>query len=139
ADAHGIRLLESLEDETAEIICDRDRILQVLSNLLSNAIKFTPRDGSITVSVERREQQARFTVADTGPGIAPDQVAHLFDRFWRGQPRRNGAGVGLFIVRGILAAHGSTIDVDTQLGAGARFTFALPLGATSGGERRSAA
>ncbi len=139
AEAHTIHLVETVECQEAQISCDRDRILQVLSNLLSNAIKFTPQDGTITVAAERRDHAVQLSVSDTGPGIAPDQIGHLFDRFWRGQPRRNGAGLGLFIVRGILAAHGSRIDVDSRPGAGARFTFSLPVAATAGGARRSAA
>ncbi len=139
ADARGIHLVEAIDEENVKISCDRDRILQVLSNLLSNAIKFTPETGAITVSSARRGREVQFSVADTGTGIAADQLEHLFERFWRGKPRRHGAGLGLFIVRGILAAHGSRIEVESQPGAGARFTFSLPVAATSGGARRSAA
>jgi signal transduction histidine kinase len=126
AEARSISLVDSIPDDSLRIACDRDRIVQVLSNLIGNAIKFTPRGGTVTVKVQREGSHLHFEVQDTGQGIAPEQVPYLFDRFWRGQTRNNGAGLGLFIARGIIAAHGSTLGVETKLGAGSRFYFSLP-------------
>lgn len=127
AEAHRIALRLDVSEGTMAIRCDRDRMLQVFSNLLSNALKFTPKGGTITVSARREDHQVRFSVADTGKGIAADALPHLFDRFWTGTGGRQGAGLGLYIARGILAAHGASIDVESELGVGSRFHFALPL------------
>jgi signal transduction histidine kinase len=126
AEARAITLVDELPDDTLLISCDRDRVVQVLSNLLGNAIKFTPRGGTVTIRVTREETEVSFEVVDTGQGIPPEQVPFLFDRFWRGQTRNNGAGLGLFIARGIIAAHDRTLDVETKLGVGSRFFFSLP-------------
>lgn len=107
---------------------DRERVLQVISNLIGNALKFTPRGGRITVGHERDGEEVRFTVADTGPGIPPDLQARVFDRLWmRGTSGAKGTGLGLFIAKGIVEAHGGRIWVESVAGAGARFFFTLPL------------
>jgi signal transduction histidine kinase len=99
----------------------------VLSNLVGNAIKFTPERGTISVRAEAENQEIRVTVADTGPGIPPDQLANVFDRYW--QARRSdqeGSGLGLFIAKGIVEAHGGRIWTEAHPGAGATFIFVLP-------------
>jgi PAS domain S-box-containing protein len=114
---------------------DRDRVLQVLDNLIGNAIKFSEPGGTVTVRVEPRGDELWFVVADTGPGIAPDDLPHVFDRFW--QVRRTahlGTGLGLAIAKGIVEAHRGKIGVDSELGAGSRFWFTLPLAAELPGE-----
>jgi signal transduction histidine kinase/CheY-like chemotaxis protein len=126
AEARAITLVDVLPEDSLRVSCDRDRIVQVLSNLVGNALKFTPRGGTVTVRVEREESQVHFEVQDTGQGIPPEQVPYLFDRFWRGRGRNNGAGLGLFISRGIIAAHGSTLVVESKVGIGSRFFFTLP-------------
>ncbi|HEY8469521.1 MAG TPA: ATP-binding protein [Longimicrobiales bacterium] len=109
---------------------DRDRVLQVLGNLVGNAIKFTPPGGRIDVHVAQDgNAEVRFEVRDTGPGIPPEQLPHLFDRFW--QARRSGrrsVGLGLSIAKGIVEAHGGRIWVESEPGSGARFYFTLPAG-----------
>ena len=127
ADARKLALIEHITTEPLLIDCDRDRIVQVLSNLVGNAIKFTKPGGTVTVSVERSNNQVVFEVRDTGEGIAPEQVPFLFDRFWRGHSRGKGAGLGLFIARGITAAHDARLRVDTVEGQGSRFYFSLPV------------
>jgi signal transduction histidine kinase len=124
AEARSLTLIEEIDD-AVRVSCDRDRIVQVLTNLIGNAVKFTPRGGTVTVVVAHAAPHVRFEVGDTGRGIPEDQLPHLFDRFWRAHAHRTGAGLGLFIARGIVAAHGSTLDVDTKVGAGARFFFSL--------------
>ena len=118
---------QPVAEDTADLYARwRDRIVQVISNLLGNALKFTPRGGTITLRVVRDGSQIHFEVQDTGQGIPPEQVPFMFDRFWHGQTRNNGAGLGLFIARGIIAAHGSDLRVETKLGVGSRFFFKLP-------------
>jgi signal transduction histidine kinase/CheY-like chemotaxis protein len=125
AEAHGIELSETIPDQPLSVVCDRDRIGQVLSNLIGNAIKFTGRGGRVLVQATSTGDSVRIEVRDTGRGIPAEQVPHLFDRFWRAQAHRHGAGLGLFIARGILAAHGSTLEVETTLGRGSCFHFTL--------------
>jgi signal transduction histidine kinase len=127
AEVRMITLHEELPAEPVAITCDRDRMVQVLSNLIGNAVKFTPHGGSVTIAVVRATAGLRIEVRDTGRGIPPEHVPHLFDRFWRAQAHRNGgAGLGLFIARGIVAAHGSELEVETKIGEGSRFFFSLP-------------
>jgi signal transduction histidine kinase len=106
---------------------DRDRVLQVFSNLIGNAVKFTPEGGRITISAERATDAVRFTVADTGRGIAAEELPHIFDRFWQSKhTRRGGAGLGLAITKGIVEAHRGQITVSSTPGIGTEFTFTLP-------------
>ncbi|MBL0170220.1 MAG: PAS domain S-box protein [Gemmatimonadaceae bacterium] len=107
---------------------DRGRLLQVLSNLLGNAVRFTPRGGDVTLSLERGESAVRIAVRDTGPGVAPDDVPRLFERYWQA-PRllRAGSGLGLFISKGIVEAHGGEIGVVSNVGQGSEFWFTVPV------------
>jgi signal transduction histidine kinase len=106
------------------------RLRQVLNNLLSNAIKFTPPGGLINLSIEDRGDHLQVEVMDTGPGIAPEDLPHIFDDFFRGRNvERTGAGLGLSIARKIVEAHGGKIWVESPCnadGKGSRFTFILP-------------
>lgn len=112
---------------------DRERILQVLSNLIGNAIKFTPAGGLVTLAVERDAATARFSIADTGPGIASDQVARIFERFWKsGTGNAKGRGLGLFIAKSVVEAHGGRLWVETDIGRGTTFRFAIPLDRPAG-------
>ncbi|HEX6837661.1 MAG TPA: ATP-binding protein [Polyangia bacterium] len=116
------------EIEALSVHCDRERLVQIFSNLVGNAIKFTDAGGRITVSAEREGEAVAFSVADNGPGIAAEHVPHLFDRFWRVRGRkRDGTGLGLWIVKGLVEAHGGRVSVDTNVGAGSRFSFTVPL------------
>jgi PAS domain S-box-containing protein len=114
---------------SASFVCaDRDRILQVLNNLVANAIEHTAAGGLITLAAHPAGGETCFTVADTGTGIEPDHIPHVFDRYWQaGQSRRAGAGLGLSIARQIVEAHGGRIWVDTEPGQGATFCFTLPV------------
>jgi PAS domain S-box-containing protein len=127
----GLRLERQVRGESlGPVRCDRERVLQVFSNLLGNAIKFTPEGGSVLVSAEPGEGSVRFSVKDTGPGIPAEQLPHLFDRYWQARDKaRMGTGLGLFIARGIVAAHGGHIWVDSTVGVGSTFSFTLPVGA----------
>jgi two-component system, chemotaxis family, sensor kinase Cph1 len=125
AEARRITLTSDLRG--AAVDADHDRIFQVLSNLVGNAIKFTPERGTISVRAETENAEVRVTVSDTGPGIPPDQLANVFDRYW--QARRNdqeGSGLGLFIAKGIVEAHGGRIWTEAHANTGATFIFILP-------------
>ena len=109
------------------VSCDRARILQVLSNLIGNAVKFTGGGGTITVAVVRRGAEFEFSVSDDGPGIAPEALPHVFERFWQGGPDgHRGTGLGLYIAKGIVEVHGGAIRVESEPGRGAAFYFTLP-------------
>ena len=127
ATAKGLTVVTSPGAEDVTILADRDRLMQVFSNLLGNATKFTPSGGTLTLSATAQPGYCRFQVTDTGPGIAPDLVAFVFDRFRQGRElHRQGAGLGLAIAKGIVEAHGGAIAVESTVGAGATFTFTIP-------------
>ena len=131
ASAKRVALATEPAAEGLQAWCDRERILQVLANLVGNAIKFTPEGGSVRIRVEEAAAHLRFTVADTGPGIAPADVDRIFERFWQATPTsRQGFGLGLFIARAIVEAHGGRIGVDTVEGRGSTFWFVIPRAAT---------
>jgi len=106
------------------IAADRARIVQLLGNLIGNALKFTPKGGRVGVTVALQERAVRFEVADTGPGIPPESVPHIFEPYWKGAG--NGTGLGLYIAQGIVRAHRGDLWVKTAPGAGATFFFTLP-------------
>jgi len=111
------------------ILADEDRILQVLSNLLSNAIKYSPEGGEILISGRARSDQVVVCVSDQGPGIAPGDIPYVFDRFYRASDASRttkGAGLGLYLARAVIEAHGGRIWVDPKPGDGARICFSLP-------------
>ncbi|HET7754198.1 MAG TPA: HAMP domain-containing sensor histidine kinase, partial [Anaeromyxobacteraceae bacterium] len=110
-----------------DVLCDGDRVGQVLTNLLTNAVSATT-SGAIRVSAEAVEGAVRFEVADTGPGIPAAELGAIFDRFRRGTSvRYEGTGLGLAIARGLVEANGGRITVESEVGEGTRFRFTLPL------------
>ncbi len=122
-----VHLLCGRAEQGLVVSADRDRVLQVLSNLIGNALKFTPEGGRVTVSSRREGAAVLFSVEDTGPGIPPDNLAHVFDLYWQAkQTARLGAGLGLTISKGIVEAHGGRIWVESQPGLGSTFWFSLP-------------
>jgi two-component system, chemotaxis family, sensor kinase Cph1 len=126
ADAKHISLVLDLND-SAKIDADPHRISQVLSNLLGNAIKFTPEGGTVTLCAQPRDGALSVTIADTGRGIAPEDLAHVFDRYWRPKGSEvEGTGLGLYIARGIVEAHGGRVWAESSA-QGATFAFMLPL------------
>ncbi|HEU5208921.1 MAG TPA: ATP-binding protein [Longimicrobiales bacterium] len=109
------------------IEADEARMLQALGNLIGNAIKFTPEGGEVSVSVEGFTDRVHIVVSDTGPGMTTEQLAHVFDRFWQArQGDRAGAGLGLAIARGIVEAHGGTLEMKSEPGTGTRAIMELP-------------
>jgi signal transduction histidine kinase len=110
------------------LTCDADKVVRVVINLLSNAIKFTPRGGAVELSTSLAEGEVRIAVSDNGPGIASEEQPKLFEQYWKGdQTGRIGMGLGLYIARGIVEAHGGRIWVKSELTRGSTFVFALPL------------
>jgi PAS domain S-box-containing protein len=125
----SISLVPAGKEHLPSLNADPERLLQVLANLVGNAIKFTPEGGTVTLSAESSNGAVLFSVADTGIGIPPDQVPHVFERRWRGTAKGTdpGTGLGLAIARGIVEAHGGRIWVESKPGAGSTFQFTIPL------------
>ena len=131
----GLKLTTDVERGLPPVIADREKVSAVLENLIINALKFTPEGGRITVSASRAgspgRPSARICVADTGVGIAPEQIAKIFNRFHQvdtsSTRRFGGVGLGLAIVKSILDAHGTSITVESEIGRGTTFAFVLPV------------
>ena len=104
-------------------------LFRLIFNLGENAIKYTPDGGSVELTLERTEGRAKLCVKDTGPGIAPEEQKHIFDRFYRADPARSrgGTGLGLALARSIVLAHDGQISVNSILGKGSCFIVQLPL------------
>jgi two-component system, OmpR family, sensor histidine kinase BaeS len=123
--------LEVQAPERLELHGDPDRISQVLSNLLDNALRYTPERGTVCIKLESTQNTARVTVSDSGRGLPPESLEHVFDRFYRVDESRNrssgGSGLGLAIARTILELHGGKISVQNRLEGGAEFVCALPV------------
>ncbi len=126
--AGGGLTIRSKTGGTAFVNADVRQIERVLSNLVGNAMKFTPAGGSITLSVKQTDGTVSIVVQDTGKGIAPEHLPHIFERFYKGDQPRNegGAGLGLAIARHIVQAHRGAISVESYPGGGATFTVSLP-------------
>ncbi len=125
AQQKGIALEAHLHEPDVLVYCDRRRILQVFANLLGNAIKFTEA-GGVRLEVSVAEREVCFSISDTGAGISPEHLPHLFERYWQArQGERSGAGLGLYIARGIVEAHGGRIWADSARGKGTRISFTL--------------
>jgi len=128
ASEQGISLVSTLAPAGTVVQADEERVLQLMDNLVGNALKFTPSGGRVSIGGYVDDGELRVAVADTGPGIPEEQRSRLFDRFWqaRGADRR-GLGLGLAIAKGIAEAHGGRLWVDSTVGEGSTFQFAIPL------------
>jgi signal transduction histidine kinase len=133
ASSSALELRVEVDRDVPEVWGDRDRLLQVLENLLGNAIKFSEVGGSITVGATSRDNEVLFWVADTGGGIASEDLPRVFDRFWQAtRAGRHGAGLGLPITKGIVEAHGGRIWVESTPGRGTTVSFTIPKAAPEG-------
>ena len=134
AEEAGVHMEVATPPDAVVVPVDRSRIRQLLLNLLTNAVKYTPRGGSVRVQLGQSDGRVKLSVADTGVGIAPGDLPHIFDRFWRADSartrtgERSGAGLGLAICKWIAEAHGGQIDVASRPGRGTTFTVTLPRG-----------
>ncbi len=119
------------EDLPSHVLWDEDRINEVLGNLLSNAFKFTDRGGTVELDVEGTDGEVTITVRDTGAGIPPEQLPHIFEKFYQAsnqsQAAARGTGLGLAIAREIVEAHGGSISVESSVGVGTTFSITLPV------------
>ena len=131
ADAKGVALISEVESHDLLVHADRMRLQQVVTNLLTNAVKFTPRRGEIRVAVSQQNEFATIVVSDTGQGIDPEVLPHIFERFRQGDSttrRHGGLGLGLAIVHQLVRLHGGEIEVESAaLNEGSRFTVRLPI------------
>lgn len=141
-DAFSERIAERFRTQTSQhtivvdfppnfpvVLADEERLAQVLSNLISNSIKYSPEGGEIRISGQVRPKQVIICVSDQGPGIAPGDIPHVFDRFYRASDasrKTKGAGLGLYLARAVIEAHAGRIWVDPKPGDGARICFSLP-------------
>lgn len=127
ANEHNVRI--AVDGNAPPVLADQDRIVQVLVNLLGNAVKFSPAQGTVTVRITSDSDTARFAISDEGPGIGGEVRHKLFERFrqLRTSETSGSTGLGLAISKAIVAEHGGTIDVESELGQGSTFWFTVPL------------
>jgi PAS domain S-box-containing protein len=111
-----------------DVRADHARLVQVLDNLVGNAIKFSRRGARVVLAIHQEGEDVVFSVADTGPGISPEQLGHMFDRFWQAERNdRRGIGLGLSVAKGIVEAHHGKIWVHSSVGSGTTFYFTVPI------------
>ena len=128
---HTIEVREDIPTDLPPVSADRERVHQVLFNLLDNAFRFTPPGGRVTVTAVRENGACEVMVEDTGPGIPPEHLPLVFERFYRVDPSRSrndgGTGIGLAIARSVVEGHGGRIWADSEPGKGSTFSFLVPL------------
>ncbi len=122
----SIELVAVPPTDDVAVRADPFRVSQIIGNLIANALKFTPERGTVTLRASPNGHNVAFHVTDTGPGIEPGDVEHLFDNFWQARNDHRGVGLGLPIAKGMVEAHGGMIWCETQPGQGATFSFTLP-------------
>jgi signal transduction histidine kinase len=124
------QLAMRLPDAPVLIEGDRDRLEQVLQNLLQNAVKYSPGGGKIAVELDADPSEVRIAITDSGVGIPASEIPRIFERFYRASNvemgQINGMGVGLYVVKEIIAFHGGTVEVTSRIGEGSRFCVRLP-------------
>jgi two-component system OmpR family sensor kinase/two-component system sensor histidine kinase BaeS len=142
AEAEEVALSVQVPGDLPPVQADPDRLSQVLRNLLLNALRHTPAGGAVTITATSVPQAVEIAVVDTGEGIAPEDLPHVFERFWRGDRSRSrdkrwpgSTGLGLSVTRSLVEAHGGTIRVESTPGQGSTFRFTLPLAQPAGDAR----
>ena len=130
-----IQLELDLEPSFAPVKADRDRIAEVILNLVHNALRFTPKGGVVRISTRNFEGEVEVAVADTGPGLPPEELPRVWERFYKSDQARThgsgGTGLGLAIVKQIVEAHDGKVAVQSEVGKGATFSFSLPIISTN--------
>ena len=142
AAAHAIKISVDIADDVGEIEADELRFKQVVLNLLSNAVKFTPDGGSVSVRAYREDTDLVVTVTDTGIGVPPEDQERIFDSFQqggRGPAREEGTGLGLTLSRRIVGLFGGRMWLESTVGVGSTFGFAIPVASRSDGGDHCAA
>jgi len=128
ASAKKISLKASLPNSNNTVLCDKNRVTQILSNLIGNALKFTPTGGSVTIKVRETKNEFTISVRDTGPGIPDDQKSRIFERYAQiGNKQRGGLGLGLYIAKTLVESHMGKLWVTSEPGSGSTFWFTLPI------------
>jgi len=131
AQERKVELTLEIPSSLPHVLADRDRLAQVMGNLLGNALRYVPDGSHVAVQAAEQDREVVVTVADDGPGVRAQDLPHLFERFWRGDPARRqatgGSGLGLTIARSLVEAHGGRIWAESVEGEGSRFAFALPV------------
>ena len=125
----GITLTYDAGNDTLQAEADRARLTQLFQNLIGNAVKFCKAGDRITVASSRRGNEARIEISDTGPGITPEDLPHIFDPYYSASQKhkKSGTGLGLYIGKGIVDAHGGRIECGSQPGVGTTFSITLPM------------
>lgn len=127
AKKRNIRFRADIRDNSVIANCDLGRVEQVLTNLIGNAFKFTPADGQVAVEARASGREILIAVKDSGSGVAPDQLSHIFDRYWQvRETAKQGTGLGLAIAKAIIDAHQGKIWVESEVGQGSTFYVSLP-------------
>ena len=130
AEQRGISLDAEVEPGLSPVQADAERMRQVFANVVGNAVKFTPPGGAVRVRAGAAGEGVRFAVADTGPGIPPEELPHVFERFWQSPSgEAGGTGLGLAIAKGLVERHGGSLEVQSRPGEGSTFSFVLPAAA----------
>lgn len=130
AEMQGVTLETELPESMPRVLADSDRVAQVMRNLLVNGVRHTPAGGEVRIGVAQLGRFIRVSVADTGEGIAPEDLAHVFERFWqadRARARRGRSGLGLSVAKSLVEAQGGRIWLESELGRGSTFQFTLPI------------
>jgi two-component system sensor histidine kinase BaeS len=129
AQEKGVEIRVEASQELPPINVDQERMIQVLGNLVSNALRYTPEGGEILLAAEQRETDILLKVQDSGPGIASEDISHIFERFYRSdksRPQNGESGLGLAIAKSIVDAHGGTIRAESTAQKGAKFIITFP-------------
>ena len=126
AEVNKVTIQAKHEERLPEVMADRDRLEQVITNLLSNALKYSPAEKEVVIRVATVDNLVRVSVSDQGPGIPPDQVGRVFDRFQQLAGAKKGTGLGLAIARALVEQHRGRMWVESQLGLGTSFYFEIP-------------
>jgi two-component system phosphate regulon sensor histidine kinase PhoR len=128
AAAQDVDLVEDLAEDLPQVMADGEKLTQVFVNLVENSLKFTPPGGKIRISAQAEDEHVQIVLKDTGIGVAPQHLPHIFERFYKvNRSRRDsGTGLGLSIVKQLVEAHGGRITVTSQEGEGCAFTFTIP-------------
>lgn len=128
----NIQILAKIPNRPLTVRCDLNRIEQAITNLVGNALKFTPAEGQVRFEIQELKNAIAITVTDTGCGMNPDQIPHIFERFWQArETSHQGTGLGLAITKSIVDAHGGRIFVESSVGKGSKFTILLPQNTAS--------
>ena len=131
-----IQIEENLEPDLPKVSVDKDRITQVLTNLLGNALQYTPSGGKVVITASQKKSEIHISIRDTGIGMSPDQLPHIFNRFYRSDKSRaranGGSGIGLTIAQALVKAHHGRIWAESEgEGKGSSFHFTLPISTTT--------